>query len=128
MFLTFNPINWPNLIVWLPLLIEVLGNICIVSICFPVCGVIDFEINLAFLSSHFPRWPKKSGQKFKYLRTKRALKMYKGLSLKQRIWESDFKRKIISLASIHLFKVNHENIIKMYEISSKLTIKATQRD
>ena len=36
---------------------------------------INFEINLAFLSSRFSTLPKKSGQKFKYLRTKRAFKL-----------------------------------------------------
>ena len=55
-YLNFN-INWPNSIVWLlllleilgnmlPLLLEILGNICIY---FPGCDVINFEINLIFL-------------------------------------------------------------------------------
>ena len=39
-------INWPNLIVWLPLLLEILGNMCIAIICFPDCDVINFGINL----------------------------------------------------------------------------------
>ena len=39
-------INWPNLIVWLPLLLEILGNTCIAIICFPDCDVINFGINL----------------------------------------------------------------------------------
>ena len=26
-------INWPNFIVWLPLLLEILGNMCIISVC-----------------------------------------------------------------------------------------------
>ena len=30
----------------MPLLFEMLGNMCIVITCFPVCGVINFEINL----------------------------------------------------------------------------------
>ena len=32
-------------IVWLPLFLEMLGNMCIVIICFPVGDVINFEIN-----------------------------------------------------------------------------------
>ena len=39
----------PNFIFWLPLLFEILGNICFVIICFQVCDVINFEINLSFL-------------------------------------------------------------------------------
>ena len=46
-FLTLYFINWPNLIGWLFLLIEVLGNICIVIICFQYYDVINFEINLS---------------------------------------------------------------------------------
>ena len=45
-FLTLHSINWPNFIVWLSLLLEILGNICIVIICCPVCDVINFGINL----------------------------------------------------------------------------------
>ena len=50
-------INWPN----------ILGNMYIVFIYFPVYDVINFEINLTFWSSRFPTWPKKSGQKCKDL-------------------------------------------------------------
>ena len=35
--------------------------------CLPVSDVINFEINLAFLSSLFPTWPRKSGLKSEYL-------------------------------------------------------------
>ena len=55
---------WPNLIVWLPLLLlQILGNICIVIICFLVCDAIRFENKLSFLSSRFPAWPKKVSTK-----------------------------------------------------------------
>ena len=33
MFLMLNSINWPNFIVSLPLLFEILGNICIMIVC-----------------------------------------------------------------------------------------------
>ena len=40
----------------LPLILEVLENVCIVIICLPVCDVINSEvITLDFLSSHFPK-------------------------------------------------------------------------
>ena len=35
--------NLPNFMVWLPLLLEILGNISVVIICFPVYDVINFE-------------------------------------------------------------------------------------
>ena len=46
-------IIWPTIIVWSPLLLELLNNICIVIICFPVCDVINFEINFGFLIKPF---------------------------------------------------------------------------
>ena len=40
----------------LPLILEVLENVCIVIICLPVCDAINSEvITLDFLSSHFPK-------------------------------------------------------------------------
>ena len=41
-------INWPNFIVKLLLLSEILGNMCIVTVCQPSCDTINFEINLYF--------------------------------------------------------------------------------
>ena len=41
--------NWPNFIVWLLLLLEILSNIFITIVCQPGCDVIKFEINLIFL-------------------------------------------------------------------------------
>ena len=40
---------WPNFIVCLPLLREILGNMCIVIVCQPGCDVINFKIDLIFL-------------------------------------------------------------------------------
>ena len=42
-------INWLNFIVWLPLLLEIFGEICISIVCFSSCDVMNFEINLIFL-------------------------------------------------------------------------------
>ena len=59
-------INWPNSIAWLSLLRKMLRNMCILIICFPFCDVINFEINLNFLSKTFFCMTKMPGQKFKY--------------------------------------------------------------
>ena len=40
-FLMLYSINWQNFFVWLPLLLEILGNMCIAIICFPGCDVIN---------------------------------------------------------------------------------------
>ena len=37
----------------MPLLLEILGNMCIEIICFPADDNIDFKLTLAFLSSCF---------------------------------------------------------------------------
>ena len=34
-------INWPSFIVWLPLLLEILGDMCVAIACFPLCDVIN---------------------------------------------------------------------------------------
>ena len=49
MILMVYSINWRNFIFGLRLLFEIFGNMCIVIIFIPVCGVIYFEINLSFL-------------------------------------------------------------------------------
>ena len=53
MFLMLYSINWPNFIPWLPLLLEILGNMCIAIVCYPGCDVMDFETNLIFLIEPF---------------------------------------------------------------------------
>ena len=49
MFLTLCSIIWPNFISLLPLLLEILGNMSLATVCYPGCDVMDFEINLIFL-------------------------------------------------------------------------------
>ena len=46
-------INWPNFIVWLPFIIEILDNMCIAIVCEPDCDVMNFEVNLIFLVEPF---------------------------------------------------------------------------
>ena len=65
-------INWPNFIVWLPLLLEILGGMCIKIICERGCNVIKFKINLIFLIKPFRYMTKKSRQKLKYLENERS--------------------------------------------------------
>ena len=51
-FLLLYSINWLYFIVWLPLLCEVLGNMCIVIVSKPGWDVMNFEVNLIFLIKH----------------------------------------------------------------------------
>ena len=54
MLLMLYSINWPNLIVWLPLLLEILGNMYIVIVCFPGFDVFQIlKLTLSFYSSRF---------------------------------------------------------------------------
>ena len=48
MFRVLYFINWPNFSVWLPLLLQILCNMCIAIVCFPGCDVLNFQISLQF--------------------------------------------------------------------------------
>ena len=61
-------INLPNSIVWMLLLLEIIGNMCVVIIYCPLCGVISFEINYNFLTELFFYITNMSGKKCKYLK------------------------------------------------------------
>ena len=105
-FLLLYCINWPNLIICLPLLYKILGNMCIAIVCKPVCEVMNFEVNLIFFKlSRFSYMTKKSLQKLKYLGNERSFwdetecifQHFKGLSIKNITnffgrWESDFNK------------------------------------
>ena len=69
-FAILYSINWPNFIVWLPLL-EILGNVYC-NFCFPGCDNLNFEINLSFLIKSFYHMTKKPGQKLEYLKHKKS--------------------------------------------------------
>ena len=58
------------MIIWLPILLEVLGNMFIAIVCFAGCEAINFEINLIFLIKAIHYITKKSRQK--YLETKKS--------------------------------------------------------
>ena len=53
MFLVLYSINWPFFITWLPLLLEILGNMCNAIVFWIGCDVIHFEINVIFLNTLF---------------------------------------------------------------------------
>ena len=46
-------IDGPNFIFWFPLLLEILRSMCVTSVCYPGCDVMDFEVNLIFLIEPF---------------------------------------------------------------------------
>ena len=53
LFLVLSSVTWPNFMTWLPLFREILGNTCIVIVCWPGCDVIYFKINHIFLIKPF---------------------------------------------------------------------------
>ena len=73
--LMLNSIHWPNLIPWLPLLLEIVVNMCVAIVSFPGCDVIDFDEYLSFLSSRFSTWLKSKDKNLNILRTIRAFKV-----------------------------------------------------
>ena len=75
LFLMLYSINWPNVIAWLPFLLEILGNMCIAIVCKPDCGVIDFKFSLIFLIKPFSYCPKRQDKNLNIVRTKRAFKV-----------------------------------------------------
>ena len=87
-FLTLYFINWPNSISWLTLPLQILGNMCIAIIFCTVCDVKNFQIDYSFLIKPFFYITKMSGQKCKYLKSKKSFwyernslfLLFKGLS------------------------------------------------
>ena len=75
MFLMLYSTNWPNFIAWLPLLFEILDNMCIAVVCYPGCDAMDFEINFIFLIEPFYLPDQKVMTNLNISRTKRAFKV-----------------------------------------------------
>ena len=67
MFLVLCFINWSNFIAWLPLLLEILINMCIAIVCQPDCNVVNLETLLTFLIKPSFYMTKMSRQIIKYL-------------------------------------------------------------
>ena len=57
---------------WLPLLLEILGNMCIAIVCEQGCDVKNFRINLIFLIKPFLYMNRKSRQELKYLENEKS--------------------------------------------------------
>ena len=55
MFLMLDSINWLNVTAWLPIILEILVNMCI-----PGCDIMNFEIKLISLIKPFFCMTKKS--------------------------------------------------------------------
>ena len=71
MFLMLYSTNWPNFIARLPLLLEILCNMCIAVVCYPGRDVMDFQITIIFLIEPFFLYDKN----LNILRKKRAFKV-----------------------------------------------------
>ena len=83
-FLPLYSINWPNFIARLLLLLELLGNMCIVIIYCSTCDVINLEINLNVLIKRFFYRIKSKDKNVNISKTKRAFNkaffiLFKGL-------------------------------------------------
>ena len=86
--LTLHSSNRPNFIVWLPLILRILGNMCIVIVCFSNW---NSEINFSFLIKPFFYMIKKTRDKsLNNIRTKESFYdekvfyiMFKRLSMNQ---------------------------------------------
>ena len=74
-FLMLYSIYLPNFILWLPLCLEILGNMYIALICCPVCNLTNFEFNLNFRVSRFPTLSKSLEKILNIVSTERAFDM-----------------------------------------------------
>ena len=121
MFLILHLINWPNFIVWLPELLEILDNMYIAVVCFPGCDLINLEINLIFLIKPFLFMTKKSRQKFKYIENEELLRWNKEhFSLFLKGFELP---KIVLDLRVRSLSFCSKNTIKWTNICSKWSIK-----
>ena len=71
-FLMLCFIDWQNLTAWLHVLLELLGNMFIGTVCFPGYGIINFEINLIILIETFFYMTKNLTQKINYLENEKS--------------------------------------------------------
>ena len=71
-FILLRSVNRPNFIVWLSLLCEILGNMCIGIVCKPGCDVMDFEVSLIFQIKLFFLHDQNDVRKMYYLEDKKS--------------------------------------------------------
>ena len=74
-FLMLCSINWPNLIVWLPLLLEIFGKYVLPLFVSQVVTSTTLKLTLSFKSSCFSNWPKSQDKNLDVLKIKRAYKV-----------------------------------------------------
>ena len=101
-FFILYSINWPNFIAWLPLFLEVLGNMCIDIICCPVCDVINFENNHSFHIKSFFHPTKNSGQECKYLQMKQKTHSINFRDFKRPLLKQKIKKKLFWMVRVWL--------------------------
>ena len=104
MFLMIYSINWLKFIIWLSLLLEILGNMCI-AIVFSRLWCHNFEINLICLIKPFFYKTKKLRQKCK-------------LKLKN---ENSFQGEIKSI-SHHIYRWNQKHLSSYLKVKSKASL------
>ena len=73
LFLTLYSISSQNFIDWFFLLLEILSNMCIIIIYFPIDDVIRFETNLSFVTKSLFYITKNVRTQCNILKTKRAV-------------------------------------------------------
>ena len=106
MFLVLYSINWPNFIVKLSLLLDILINMCIAVVCFPGCDIINFEINIIFLIKPLFYMTKRPRQKFKYLKNKKSFQVeIKSIFHHFQTWEWAFRLLYSSFSIWSIFDV-----------------------
>ena len=71
-FLLLYSITWPRFIVGLPLLLQILGRMCILIVCYPRCNVLNFKINPIFLIKSFFMHNEKVRTNINYLENKKS--------------------------------------------------------
>ena len=105
----------------MPLLLEILGNICITIVCFSVCAVINFETNLIFVIKAFFYMAQKSRQKswdrkeLLMWRSKRYFPLFlRGFQFPSfsQTWECVFKSNIIQVKSRTFKNYQHKKTDK----------------
>ena len=72
MALVLYSIKWPDVIAWLSLLLEILGNTRIAIVCFPAFDVITLKISKFFLKNLVLLPDQNLKEKFEYLENEKS--------------------------------------------------------
>ena len=71
-FLLLYSTTWPRFIVGLPLLLQILGRMCILIVCYPRSNVLNFKINPIFLIKSFFMHNEKVRTNINYLENEKS--------------------------------------------------------